>query len=124
MNDALSNGRHQMAGIYQRAGEVNGQPSWISSSSALWYNVNVLHTESDWMIGPLEYIGKDRGGISSHGGKLMSSCPYNVPKDTWKYTSTTFKWIFADANDFSIECLTGIIELFVLLFYLYPQNHI
>ena len=94
------------AGIYQKAGEVDGQPSWISSSSALWYNVKGL----DWMIGSLEDIGKDHGGISSDGDKGIFSCPYNVPKDAWKYVnnaSMQWEWIAADANDVSMECLTG-----------------
>ena len=32
-------------------------------------------------------------------------CPYNVSMDAWKYSNNG--WTIADANDVSIECLTG-----------------
>ena len=90
-------------GIYQRAGKVNGKTSWISSSNAaLWYN-GAAH--DDWMIGPVNYIGTAIGGILSTGVQGRSSCPYNVPNDAWEYWNNG--WIIADANDVSIECLTG-----------------
>ena len=89
-------------GIYQRAGKVNGKKSWISlSNTALWYNV----ASDDWMIGDVDDLGTTLGGISSTGSQGISSCPYNVPNDAWKYWNNG--WIIADANDVSIECLTG-----------------
>ena len=92
-------------GIYQRAGKVNGKTSWISSSNtALWYNAVGM----DWMIGYVENLGTDFGSISSTGGQGRSSCPYNVPNDAWQYANYDIgSWIIADANDVSIECLTG-----------------
>ena len=94
-----------MQGIYQRAGKVNGKTSWISSSShALWYH-SAYH---DWLIGTVDYLGTDTGGISSTGAQGRSSCPYNVPNDAWEYANLDIgSWIIADANDVSIECLTG-----------------
>ena len=100
-NDALL---HQSSrqGIYQRAGKVNEKISWISSSNhALWYNP----ASNDWMIGSVDDIGTDTGGISSTGDQGISSCPYNVPNDAWEYWNNG--WIIADANNVSIECLTG-----------------
>ena len=92
-----------MQGIYQRAGKVNGKTSWISSSNAaLWYNAEY----NDWVIGPVNYLGTSNGGITS-GSQGRSSCPYNVPNDAWKYVDNNGGWIIADANDVSIECLTG-----------------
>ena len=90
-------------GIYQRAGKVNGKTSWISSSNsyALWYNP----TSEDWLIGKLDDLGANSGYIASNGNQGISSCPYNVTKDAWKYWNEA--WIIADANDISIECLTG-----------------
>ncbi len=91
-----------MQGIYQRAGKVNGKTSWISlSNHALWYNPGA----ADWIIGPVDYLGSVTGGISSTGNQGISSCPYNVPNDAWMYSDGS--WIIADANDVSVECLTG-----------------
>jgi hypothetical protein len=100
-NGALTQSSKQ--GIYQRAGKVNGKTSWISSSNnnALWYNAAVY----DWMIGSLDDLGANFGGISSTGNQGRSSCPYNVPNDAWEYWNNA--WIFAGANDVSIKCLTG-----------------
>ena len=104
-NDALL---HQSLrqGIYERAGKINAKTSWISSSNtALWYNA----AADDWMIGDVGYLGTYTGGISSTGNQGRSSCPYNVPNDAWKYGDNG--WIIADANDVSIECLTGNLSL-------------
>ena len=89
-------------GVYQRAGKVNRKTSWVSLiSQALWYNA-----ESDnWMIGPVDYLGDAYGVFSSTGAQGTSSCPYNVENDVWEYWNDG--WILADANDVSIECLTG-----------------
>ena len=96
-------------GIYQRAEKVNRKTSWISSSntwlwgSALWYNAE---GDNDWKIGNVDSLGTHFGGISSIGDQGISSCPYNVPNDAWQYARDG-SWIIADANDVSIECLTG-----------------
>ena len=106
---SLKNGAllHQSSrqGIYQRAGKVNGKTSWISSSGhALWYSA----WYEDWLIATVDYLGTDIGGISSSGNQGVSSCPYNVPNDAWDYANYDLgSWIIADANDISIECLTG-----------------
>jgi hypothetical protein len=89
-------------GIYQRAEKVNGKTSWISSNSeALWYNA----VSDDWVIGSVENLGANIGGIKSTGDQGISNCPYNVPNDAWEYSNNG--WIIADANDISIECLSG-----------------
>ena len=99
-NNALAQSSRQ--GIYQRAGKVNGKTSWISSSrNALWYSA----VSDDWFIGYLDNLGDTTGGIVSNGNQGLSSCPYSVPKDAWKFSDNG--WIIADANDVSIECLTG-----------------
>ena len=99
-------------GIYQRAEKVNAQTSWISSSNtALWFN----YRTNDWMIGSLDDLGANSGGISSAGNQGRSSCPYNVPNDAWKYVANS-SWIIADANDVSIECLTDFGNLGIYMF--------
>ena len=105
-NGALAQSIRQ--GVYQRAEKVNGKTSWISSNniSAIWYDTDESGTISDdWIIGKLDGIGGNAGGIASTGNQGMSSCPYDVSKDAWKYWNDA--WIIADANDISIECLTG-----------------
>ena len=82
---------------------MNGKTSWISSSNtALWSNA----ASGDWLIGSVDNLGTNTGGIASTGAQGRSSCPYNVPNDAWKYAGDG-SWIIADANDISIECLTG-----------------
>ena len=100
-NDALLY-HSSKQGIYQRAGKVNGKTSWISSSNtALWYNT----ASADWVIGSVDNLGANFGFIGSTGDQGRSSCPYNVPNDAWEYWNNG--WVIADANDVSIECLTG-----------------
>ena len=104
-NDALAQSSKQ--GIYQRAEKVNGKASWISSNniSAIWYDTDAYGSISDdWIIGSLGELGSNYGYIASTGNQGMSSCPYNVSMDAWKYANPG--WIIADANDVSIECLT------------------
>ena len=101
-SDALLH-QSSLQGIYQRAGKVNGKTSWISSSSqALWYHAG----SDDWKIGPADNLGTGTSGIASTENQGISSCPYTVPNDAWKYAGGD-SWIIADANDVSIECLTG-----------------
>ena len=103
-----------LQGIYQRAEKVNGKRSWISSNNinAIWYDTDAYGSISDdWIIGSLGELGGNSGGIASTGNQGMSSCPYNVSMDAWKYETyklLTFNgWKIAGANDVSIECLSG-----------------
>ena len=99
-NDVLLQ-QQSKQGIYQRVGKVNGKTSWISSSGhALWYTLEYSY----WIIG--NDLGTTYGGIASLNDQGISSCPYSVPNDEWKYWNTN-DWIIADANDVSIECLAG-----------------
>ena len=87
---------------------MNGKTSWISSYMAIWYDTDESGSISDdWIIGPLDGIGGNSGGIASTGNQGMSSCPYTVSMDAWKYYNPYYGWIIADANDVNIECLTG-----------------
>ena len=93
-------------GIYQIAEKVNGKRSWKNNINAVWYDTDAYGSISDdWIIGSLGGLGGNSGGIASTGNQGMSSCPYNVSMDAWKYSNSG--WIIADANDVSIECLTG-----------------
>ena len=121
INGALAQ-QSSKQGIYQRAEKVNGKTSWISPNNinAIWFDTDKFGTiYDDWIIGSLGKLGGNFGGIASTGNQGMSSCPYNVSMDAWKYLSNSHQWIIADANDVSIECLTkGESDLQILLHFL------
>ena len=96
-------------GIYQRAEKVNGKRSWISSNNinAIWYADAYGSISDDWIIGFRSGLGGNSGKIASTGNQGMSSCPYNVSMDAWKYAIPYNGWIIADANDVTTECLAG-----------------
>ena len=104
-NDALLH-QWQRQGIYQRAGKVDGKTSWIKSSNHALYSMLMYNAVgNDWLLASVESLGTSIGSLSSTGDQGISSCPYNVTKDAWKYWNDA--WIIADTNDISIECLTG-----------------
>ena len=62
-NDVLVH-QETFEGTYEMSTSVNGKPSWISSTNAIWCNPN----DNDyWMIGKLDDIGKNFGYIHSKG---------------------------------------------------------
>ena len=80
-------------GTYELASKVNEQPSWISECCGIWY-VLVWRI---WMIGPLEFIGTDQGGIESKAsGSKVESPEYIVE---WNYHTFETDWVFSDGND-------------------------
>ena len=94
-------------GIYQKAGKINGQSSWISSDKyhTLWFVAT-----DEWLIGSTVNVanGLQEGNIMSFGQQGKTSCPYDVSNDVWGYTIDG-TWLLADADDISIECLKGIL---------------
>ena len=72
---------------------VNGKPSWISQSTAIWYSQD----DNDWQIGDLINIGTDLGVIYTDGMLL-------TPNGKWNY-DTEEMWKELDTDDFSIECI-------------------
>ena len=80
-------------GTYELASKVNEQPSWISECCGIWY----VPENQIWMIGPLEYIGTDQGGIESKAsGSKVESPEYIVE---WNYHTFETDWVFNDGND-------------------------
>ena len=51
----------QMEDFYKVSENINGVTTWVSYSKAIWYNDNY------WVIGDLNNIGKNLGGIFSNG---------------------------------------------------------
>ena len=106
-NDPLLTKISIRQGIYQKAGKINGQSSWISSDNyhTLWFVAT-----DEWLIGSTENVanGLQEGNIMSFGQQGKTSCPYDVSNDVWGYTIDG-TWLLADADDISIECLKGIL---------------
>ena len=88
-----------LKGIYQKSSTINGRESWISEFNAIWYS-----PYGYWMIGPLNYIGTDYGGIFS---SYANSCPFYVQSEEWLYVGVN-GWTSADTNEINIYCLNGI----------------
>ena len=80
-------------GTYELASKVNEQPSWISECCGIWY----VPENQIWMIGPLEYIGTDQGGIESKElGSKVESPEYIIE---WNYHTYETDWVFYNGND-------------------------
>ena len=85
-------------GIYEISNFVNGKPSWISDSQAIWY----VPKFKDWAIGYKSKIGTTRRGISSFGNQGNMD-PDIVPNDQWKYFKKNH-WSKPHSNDINIRC--------------------
>jgi hypothetical protein len=79
-------------GTYELASKVNEQPSWISEYAGIWY----VPETTRWMIGPLEFIGSDAGGIESKEIGSKVEPPYNIL--VWNY-HTENGWVPYNGND-------------------------
>ena len=99
-NEALAE-QSSKQGTYQLSEEINGKPSWKSSTQAIWYYPEY----KDWMIGPLSSIGTSLRGITSTGDGEYD-CPLQVPKDKWKYWDGS-EWQEAGSNDVNFQCTLG-----------------
>ena len=87
-------------GVYRNSSIINGLPSWISNSQAIWYTQEL----NKWVIGPLDQIGTIYSAIA---GKNGFSCPFDIPSEKWKYVQNGI-WASATSNEISVNCLKGI----------------
>ena len=77
---------------------VNGQPSWISSTNAIWSNPK---HPTIWMIGKLEAIGTNFGYIQAYG---MFFGPKKT--DVWSFRPRIELALNKmNKNDVIVECL-------------------
>ena len=97
----------QVHGTYQLlAVTVNGNPSWTSSTHAIWYSIDYKH----WLIGHFFELGTNNGIFSGkeQGNAFAMPCEENC----WMYYNKRFKeWkepngygLFNNANDINIQC--------------------
>ena len=90
-NNALE-AQSERVGTYQRASKVNEQTSWISEYCGIWY----VPKARRWMIGSLEHIKLDQGGIESKELGNKFEYPENIVD--WNY-HTENGWEFYSGND-------------------------
>jgi len=90
-------------GLYERSALVNGKPSWIKDSQAIWY----VAKSKFWCIGALSAIGTDFCGVSSAIGinDHLLNCAYGVPKNFWEFHASLGGWTIAGSNDVNVNCL-------------------
>ena len=77
---------------------VNGRPSWISATNAIWSNPD---NPTNWVIGKLEAIGTNFGYIHANG---MFFGPKKTDNWTFRYRiELTLNKM--NKNDVIVECL-------------------
>ena len=102
MNGPLaSQGRRE--GTYEISNLVNGKPSWVSNTQAIWF----VPKHKDWAIGYKSKIGSSIRGISSLGNHRTVD-PDNIPGNWWQYYSGN-RWSLSNAKDIIIQCI-GMLE--------------
>ena len=86
------------AGTYTLQGEINDRMYWVKTDgkNAIWYYPEY----KDWLIGSIDYLGNNRGGILSKSN-LETEFPYDEV-NTWKYVDADSNWI--DTDDIKITC--------------------
>ena len=98
MNGPLaSQGRRE--GTYEISNLVNGKPSWVSNTQAIWF----VPKHKDWAIGYQSKIGTSIRGISSLGNHRTVD-PDNIPGNWWQYYSGN-RWSLSNARDIIIQCI-------------------
>ena len=95
-NNALT-AHEEKQDTYQLSSIVNGRPSWISISQAIWY----IPQFKNWAVGPLESLGTTNRGISSRFYNEADD-PKNIKY--WDYYKSGSGWISPEVNDIIIEC--------------------
>ena len=96
MNNDILKYQDKKQGTYKISSEVNGKPSWTSSSMAIWY----IPESKVWGIGPVGSIGSSFIGI--FGSKNGMDYPYEIKE--WKYVIDKDTIETATENDISIKC--------------------
>ena len=86
-------------GIYHNSSMVNGKPSWISTSQAIWYDQDY----DNWKVGYLDTIGTSVGGIYSDSA---NGCPFDMASVEWYYWYNNV-WTNAGPNEIKLQCLKG-----------------
>ena len=83
-------------GTYELSTPVNGHPSWISSTNAIWSDPEYPDW---WLIGKLDDIGQIAGGIIATGMFLGQTKTYE-----WRYWKGSELKTPAE-DDIMVECI-------------------
>ena len=87
-------------GSYELSEKINGEPTWVSYSNAIWYS----RSENVWHIGALNDIGGINGGIHAYE-KEGFSCPYEATLIAFVNSHTDTNDLDI-SNDITIQCTT------------------
>ena len=98
----------EVQGTYKLSAiNINGHPSWTSSTHAIWY----ILTSKQWVVGSLQSIGTNEGKFS---GRQQDDNNFAMPceQNCWAYLnirSMDFDkpkgyGLFHNANDVNIQC--------------------
>ena len=82
-------------GIYHISALVNGQPSWTTPYSGIWYMPEIRR----WTIGPIESIGLNYGGLESMELGSKFYYPEYIHRIGWNY-HTMDGWVPANEHDY------------------------
>ena len=94
--------QYSREGSYEVSEKINGEPTWVSSSNAIWYS----QSSNTWIIGELSGIGEPYGGVFAYE-KGGFSCPYEATIDVIEfYNSQTDTFEPDISNDITIQCIT------------------
>ena len=86
--------------MYRISDAVNGKPSWVMNSSAIWYYSNDMGRTS-LHIGPRHHIGKNVAHIFDHN---VTRGPDDSTNE-WKYWNLKGDTVEADRNDIMVQSL-------------------
>ena len=100
MKNNLSIHQSFFEGSYEVSEKINGKPTWVTHSSAIWYS------QQQWVIGDLSDIGGNSGGIFAYE-KGGFSCPYEATIDVIEFYNPHTDTIDPDISKYiTIQCTT------------------
>ena len=101
MKNNLSIHQSFFEGSYEVSEKINGKPTWVTHSSAIWYS------QQQWVIGDLSDIGGNSGGIFAYE-KGGFSCPYEATIDVIQFYNSLTNIRIDLSKDIAIQCTNPI----------------
>ena len=102
-NDAKAH-EGSKAGLYERASDINGKPSYRMGNQAIWY----YHKSNKWIIGSFDKLGS--GSSHAHIYARNNFAGLTDERNIWMYFDRT-KWKIAETNDVIAKEVTGTFDL-------------
>ena len=83
--------------------KINGEPTWVSSSNAIWYSPS----QNVWSIGALSKLGETKWGVGIVAFKRGGfSCPYEATIDVILFYNSHTDIRTDISKDITIQCTT------------------